>query len=240
MPGHRLPGFLIDESWLLDAGTVTSVLDDEAQKRIRHIFITHAHLDHVRSIPALADNLILGERTGMVKLYGIRPVLDTMRHHLMNDELWPDFTRIPSADDPVLSYVEMEEGVWMDVDGLRLKAAPVTHSVPASGCVLEKDGRIILYTGDTGPTQAIWDSVERVHAALIEVSFPDRMEEMAMKTGHLTPSLLGLELEKMAEPPGQILVTHMKPQYRDELMGELLSLGVPGLTILRDDDVFEV
>jgi len=47
MPGHRLPGFLIDESWLLDAGTVTSVLDDEAQKRIRHIFVTHAYLLHM-------------------------------------------------------------------------------------------------------------------------------------------------------------------------------------------------
>jgi len=139
-----------------------------------------------------------------------------------------------------MSYVEMEEGAWMDVDGLRLKAVNVTHSVPASGCVLEKDGRTILYTGDTGPTQAIWNSVKRVHAALIEVSFPDRMEEMAIKTGHLTPSLLRLELEKMVEPPGQILVTHMKPQYRDELMGELLSLGMPGITIMRDDDVFEV
>lgn len=240
MPGYRPPGFLIDESWMLDAGTVTSVLDEDAQKRIRNIFVTHAHLDHVRSIPALADNLILGERTGVVRLYGIRPVLDTMRHHLMNDDLWPDFTRIPSVGEPVMSYVEMEEDLWMDVDGIRIKAVPVSHSVAAAGCVLEKDGRVILYTGDTGPTMDIWNSVQRVHAALIEVSFPDRMEEMAIKTGHLTPSLLALELQKMADTPEQILVTHMKPQYRDELMGELISLGLPGLTVMRDDDVFEV
>jgi len=116
----------------------------------------------------------------------------------------------------------------------------VHHSVPAAGYVLEKDGMVMLYTGDTGPTHAIWASAPKVDAALIEVSFPDRMEDMAIKTGHLTPALMRLELEKMADTPGQILVTHMKPQYRDELMGELIGLGLPGLTVMREDDVFEI
>ncbi len=47
-PDFRPPAFLIDDSLLLDAGTIGSVLTEDEQWSIRNIFITHAHLDHIR------------------------------------------------------------------------------------------------------------------------------------------------------------------------------------------------
>ena len=53
----ELSSFLIDESLALDAGSLTRALTLEEQARIRHVLVTHAHLDHVRDLAFLADNL---------------------------------------------------------------------------------------------------------------------------------------------------------------------------------------
>lgn len=49
LPGHKnSPAFLVDDFLLLDAGTISLSLDRDAQCRISHIFLTHAHLDHIK------------------------------------------------------------------------------------------------------------------------------------------------------------------------------------------------
>jgi len=239
LPGHRPPGYLLDDEILVDAGTVTSVLPEAAQEKIRHILISHAHLDHVRGIAALADNLILREMAHAVRLHGIAPVLDSIRKHLLNNDVWPDFTTIPDVKRPVMTYEELASGEERRIDGFRIRAVEVNHSVPAAGYIIEKNDRVLVYTGDTGPTDAIWGQTGKIDFLVVEVSFPSRMESMARMTGHLTPDLLRAELGKIAEPPARVMITHMKPQYREELAGELEGLGVPGLAILQEGDVFE-
>ena len=66
LPGHNAPGFLLDDEIIFDAGSITSVLTAKEQLRIKHIFITHAHLDHIRSIPFLADNIIIKNRSSEI------------------------------------------------------------------------------------------------------------------------------------------------------------------------------
>src|SRR6266568_5219677 len=53
LPDFNPPAFLVDDILLLDAGTIGAVLSAAEQERIRHVFLTHAHLDHVRGIPFL-------------------------------------------------------------------------------------------------------------------------------------------------------------------------------------------
>ena len=240
MPGHNPPGFLVDETILLDAGTVTSVLNDDEQGRLRHIFVTHAHLDHVRSIPSLADNLILARGQDLVKVHGLETVLRIIQDHVLNDSVWPDFTELPSVDTPVLAYDPMAPGIWKDVNGLRAMAVPVHHSVPASGFALEKDGSVLIYTGDTGPTDAIWGVSERVNAVIVEVSFPNEMTDVALKTGHLSPELLKKELEKMKALPGRVLITHLKPQYLADIQEQIEGLDLPSVHYLEGGDVLDV
>lgn len=93
-PGHNAPGFLLDEEIVFDAGSITGVLDEKAQLKIKSIFITHAHLDHIRSIPFLADNIIIGEKAHQVNILSISPVINTIKRHLFNSSMWPDFTGI--------------------------------------------------------------------------------------------------------------------------------------------------
>ncbi|MCG6872632.1 MAG: MBL fold metallo-hydrolase, partial [Gammaproteobacteria bacterium] len=56
-PGLRTTSFLVDEDILIDAGSGVGDLTQAEQEAIRHIFITHTHMDHCAFLPLLADNL---------------------------------------------------------------------------------------------------------------------------------------------------------------------------------------
>jgi len=66
------------------------------------------------------------------------------------------------------------------------------------------------------------------------------MERMAMITGHLTPSLLEKELQKLKVMPERIRITHMKPQFSKIIKLELLRLGLRNLAVLRKGDVLKL
>ncbi len=241
-PGQNPPGFLIDDELLLDAGTIGAVLSEDEQWGIRNILLTHAHLDHIKSIPFLADNIIFRNMDHNVIIHSIEPVLGALKDNLLNDIVWPDFTKIPDAENAVLRFAPISVNKPFEVNGYEVTAFEVNHSVPAIGFVVEDSaGRRLLYTGDTGPTDSIWKATDKpIHAAIIEVSMPDSMEEMAEMTGHLTASLLETEIKKMRNVPGRIYITHPKPQYLDTILAELKSLRVTGVELLRGGEMLEV
>lgn len=234
LPGCNPPGFLIDGCLLLDAGTLGGALTEEEQWDIGRIFVTHCHLDHVRGIPFFADNLVLNSRPHAVEVVSSREVISCLRDHVMNNLVWPDFSRIPSEDAPVLRYRELASGEEYRVDGYTVTACSVSHSVPAQGYLVRKGEKGILYTGDTGPTDEIWRLAVDLDALIVEVSFPNDMEEMALLTGHLTAGLLARELAKLPEMPRRVLITHPKPQFHGRIREELAALRLPQLELLCD------
>lgn len=238
-PGYNPSAFLIDDSLLLDAGTTGAVLTEQEQLQIRNILITHPHLDHIRGIALLADNLALKGVKETVHLVSTGEVIAAIRAHLLNGVIWPDFTTIPSPQNPILSCREILPEQEFTVDDFSVTAVPVHHTVPAVAYRITKDGRTLLYTGDTGPTERIWEMAGDLTALVVEVSFPDSMQELAIMTGHLTPLLLKKELAKLRKLPARVLVTHLKPQYFDAIKGELDS-SVPGVELLRDGGVYEL
>ncbi len=222
LPGYNSPAFLVDGTVLLDAGTIGTSLGESKQWQIRHILITHAHLDHIKAIPFLADNIVIKQRKHSVTLRGTKETLNILRDNLLNDRLWPDFTKISASIDPVLKMKTVVPGRPFRIGNYSVTAYSVNHTVSAVGYIIRNaHGRTLLYTGDTGPTDRIWRSPGRIHSMIIEVSFPDSMKELAIKTGHLTPELLGEEIDKMKHLPDKILITHIKPQYREKILKEL-------------------
>lgn len=249
-PDFRPPAFLIDESLLLDAGTIGSVLTEEEQWKIRSIFITHAHLDHIRSIPALADNIIIKNLHHFVDVYASAAVIDALRTHLFNGIIWPDFTSLPTPEESVLRFIVTEPAVPVvlgtgtderrSIDGYSITAVPVHHTVPAVGYCVEHNGCRLVYTGDTGPTDAIWHYASGADALIVEVSFPNSKESLALLTQHLCCSLLEKELAKIAVLPKRILITHPKPQYYDLIKAEIAQMGFKQIELLRDGNVYDL
>ena len=239
-PGFHPPSFLIDGQLLLDAGTIGSVLSEEEQWKIRDIFITHSHLDHIRSVPALADNIIMKNLKHTVTVHGTAEVISALRDHMFNGVIWPDFTKIPSAKDPVILYSIIEPYLEFAVKGYTVQAIPVNHTVPAVGYRVNSGCRTLVYTGDTGPTEDIWKYCSGVDALIVEVSFPNNMESLAQVTRHLTSSMLIDELSQIAELPKHIFVTHPKPQYYDIIRREIECLGIDGIELLHDGSVYDI
>ena len=239
-PNFRPPAFLIDDHLLLDAGTIGSVLTEEEQWALKHIFITHSHLDHIRAIPALADNIIIKNLRHTVKVFSIPEVISAMREHMFNKIIWPDFTTIPSPERPVLSLEAIDTGVDYQAADYRVRAIPVNHTVPAVGYRVCPGATTLLYTGDTGPTEEIWQYASGVDALIVEVSFPNNMEPLALLTKHLTCSLLSIELEKIVTLPKRIFITHPKPQYYDIIRSELECLGLKEVELLHDGAVYDI
>ncbi len=154
-PNFNPPAFLLDGSVLLDAGTIGAVLSENAQWKIRYILITHAHLDHIRGIPFLADNIIVKNKKHSVTVMAIPSVLLTLKRSLLNGKVWPDFTVIPNPDNAALKLKSIRHGRAFAVNTYKVTAYAVNHAVPATGYIIEgTGGKRLLYTGDTGPTGA--------------------------------------------------------------------------------------
>ncbi len=238
-PGFHLSSLLVDDRLLIDTGSVASALGVDEQAKIDHILLTHSHLDHTGGLPLLADN-IFGMRATPVQVHGITPTLDGVRRNLLNDVLWPDFTRIPSSAFPTLLYREVPEDGPFEVAGFTVTAIRVNHAVECVAYFIQSRSGTLLHIGDTGPTEAVWRharTVPRLLAVCIEATFPNRMQEVADVSGHLTPQSLEKELEKL-DRDVPVYVYHLKPNFRREILAELKRLRRPALHILEDGTLY--
>lgn len=243
VPGRNLPAFLVDDFLLLDAGTIGLALNKKAEEKITHLLITHAHLDHIKGIPFFVDNLVSNRFRHPVTLMSGRDVLSDIRKNIFNNRIWPDFASIPDKKNPVIRYKAVPMHGHAIIGKYKVHAVRVTHSVPAYGYIIEDDrGKALVYTGDTGPTDRLWKVMGsyNVKVLIIETSFPDSMRDLAIKTGHLTPSLLAEEIGKMKKLPEEIYVTHAKPQYMSVIESELGNIKDPYVTVLGDNTVISV
>ncbi|KAF0221787.1 MAG: beta-lactamase domain-containing [Geobacteraceae bacterium] len=240
LPGHHTSAFLIDDSLLLDAGTIGAVLNETEQSLLQYIFVTHTHLDHIKGIPLLADTVNFNKIDHTIRIVSIKENLQTIRRHLLNNIIWPDFTVIPSPDSPVLACTEIRTDREHTFGAYSVTAIRVDHSVPAVGFVVRRGDKGILYTGDTGPTTGIWEQAGKLSAMIIEVSFPNRMEEFALQTGHLTPRLFAKQIGKMRKLPPRILISHTKPQFFESINTEVRELGIEGVEFLREGNIYDL
>ncbi|MBI4805573.1 MAG: 3',5'-cyclic-nucleotide phosphodiesterase [Desulfovibrio sp.] len=247
LPGHNLTSFLINDHILLDAGSVTSNLSLDEQAAITDIFVTHPHLDHIKDILFLADNLI--EFSGHhnrppVNIRGLPEVLDAISTHLLNDTIWPDFTVIP-ANSPVLTYVPMPSRTPISVGGLTFSNCPVNHAKFASGFVVwgTGDDEVLAYTGDIGQSPGWWEYLATlpvmVKNLITEASFPNHLEELALVSKHLTPRLLRQELEHLPYRP-KLYIYHMKSPFSEQIQEELhLAMDGYSYHLMREEESFD-
>jgi cAMP phosphodiesterase len=241
--GLNPPAFLIDNFLLLDAGTVSLTMEEIAQCGITHIFLTHAHFDHLKGIPFLLDNLNSMNQACRIAVLSGRPVISDLRKHIFNNRIWPDFTAIPDAQNAILRYQVISTRKPVVIGDYVIRATKVNHSVPAYGYLVEHaSGASLLYTGDTGPTGAIWEKMRghNVKALIIEVSFPNELSSRALATGHLSPALLEAEIRKMPKLPEKIYISHLKPPFRSQIVAELARIPGVCLELLEEGKSLKV
>ena len=230
--GCKTTSFLLDDDVLIDAGTGVGDLALDALARIDHILVSHSHLDHVLSIGLLADSVLrlrsAAQRPPIV-VHALAPTLAALRSHIFNGVIWPDFTRLPSAEHPVLELRPFAVGDVLSVNGKRIEVLHAEHTVPAVGFAV--DGGPCgwwVFTGDTGPNPALWQRLHDMKVAdlVIETAFSDEERVVARISRHLCPAALGHELAQLAGSV-DVHITHIKPGEMDAVMQEIAALGTP-------------
>jgi ribonuclease BN (tRNA processing enzyme) len=237
--GNRLTGLLVNGCVAIDAGSLTQALSVPEQIGIRQIFISHSHLDHICSLPFFTKN-IYGHTEVPVEIRALPGTLDTLRRHLFNDEIWPDFSVIPSPDNPIIRFSEILPGTTYELEGLRITPIPVNHLVPCVGYLVEDDHSAFLFSSDTAETEQIYRVANRtknLKLFITEASFPNEMGWLADASKHLTPEKLGRELKKL-QPAVQVGIYHLTPGDRPVMLPQLAALDDPRLHILAQDTRF--
>jgi ribonuclease BN (tRNA processing enzyme) len=240
LPGHRTTCFLVDGRLAVDAGALTGSLAFEELLRVDDILLTHSHFDHVKDVPLLAD-LVVGFRKRPVRVHASRECARTLRESIFNDELWPDFTRIPDGRNPVIEIVPFDPRKPFRIGKYRVAPVPVAHPVESVGYILSDGKASVVFSGDTGPTDRLWERVNaerRLGALFVELSFPSRLQRLADVSGHLTPATLAAELGKIERDGQPVLLYHLKPAFIAELRRELRALRLDNVRILERGEEF--
>jgi cAMP phosphodiesterase len=238
--GQRPSALLVDDRVLVDAGTVGGALSTAEQAEVEYALISHAHFDHIAGLCFLTDTLAMLEPEGQVTACGLGPVLDSLRTHVFNDVLWPNFASIPSPQNPVLTFRSLAEGGEARVGDLWVTPLQVEHTILTAGFIVHDGETGFVFSGDTGPTQKIWQAAREMRglkAVIVETSFPNRMDRLAKASGHLTPEMLKRELDK-APPDVPVWIYHVKPQLYQETAEELAKIDSTRIHILEQGKTY--
>jgi ribonuclease BN (tRNA processing enzyme) len=240
--GQRPTAFLVNERILVDAGTVGGALGNTEACLIQHAIVSHAHLDHVAGLAFLTETIAFaGERRDPLVVTSVEPVVHALRTGVFNNVAWPDFAEIP-AGAPVMTYRTLVEDAEQRVGDLWVTPVAVHHSVPTSGFILHDGSTGFIFSGDTGPTQAIWKAargLRGLRAIILECAYPNRMSALADIACHMTPQRIARELDKLpADVP--VWIYHIKPQFFDEIAAELAPIDPARISILEQDKTYSL
>jgi ribonuclease BN (tRNA processing enzyme) len=213
---------LIDKTLAIEAGGLTAHLTIAEQADIEAVIVTHKHMDHIRDIPNLALDSFRS-RTSF-GLYATAAVCSSIKEHLLNGVIYPEFQKIPE-NKPTVCFMEMEPLCLQWIDGHAVMPIPVQHAGSAVGYQInDKKDRTVFFTGDTGPgLEECWRHT-RPQLLIVDVTMRNDCEDFARSTGHLTPNLLETELISFRAINGylpSILAIHMdailEPNIKTEL-----------------------
>ncbi len=221
----RTTSLLLDDDILIDAGSGVGELTLDEMRKIRHVFLTHSHLDHFSFLPLLVDSIFPSIREPLV-VHGQPVTLKALQTHVFNWTIWPDFAKLPTEDKPVMQYQTLVPGDIVDLDGKgekrTLEMIGVNHIVPGVGYRVEGETGAFAFSGDTTTNDNFWKVLnghDRLDVLLVEAAFANADIDLSKRSGHYTAKLLAADLKKLKHQP-DIYITHNKPGHESVIMGE--------------------
>ena len=220
----RTTSFLVDDDILIDAGTGATDLTLTQLAKIDHVFLTHSHLDHVAAIPWIVDT-VGSARNAPLLVHALGATIRALKEHIFNWRIWPDFTRIPSPEQPYLKFESMAIGAEVKLGSRTISSVASNHVVPSVGYRIDSGNSSLIFSGDTSASDALWQAAndcKNLRYVLIETAFANRDQAVADASKHLYPLRLASELKKFIGS-AEIYITHMKPGEEDSIMAEITA-----------------
>lgn len=230
--------FLINDSHVIDAGNLLRSLDENAA-HIDTIWLTHSHLDHIVDIAYILDSYFT-LRTKPLKLMGLRETLEAIQKHFLNDVIWPDFSKIPlsNANGMTVVYEAIELGKQYRLDETSsIEAMETIHTVASCGYIIRKNQSAVLVTADTYKNPLLRETILKypeINALVLECSFPNSMQALALESLHLTPSLAEEEILCL-DRDVKLYFNHIKPTFIEQIKKEIYATPRLKDAIILDD-----
>ncbi len=218
-----IPDATPDASFVLDAGSGIHRLIGRALPPRMHIFITHAHLDHVIGLTFLLDVLL--NQNCEVTIYGAPLTLDVIANDLFDSPLFPM---------PVGHRLQpLDDDNPLIVDGVRVAVFPLTH--PGGSLAFRFDWRdkSLAYVTDTAGDGRYVEFIRGVDLLIHERNFADELHELAEISGHCTSGAVA----RVARDAGakRLALTHFNPRGEtDPASEDSLRAEFPDAIFARD------
>jgi HD-GYP domain-containing protein (c-di-GMP phosphodiesterase class II)/ribonuclease BN (tRNA processing enzyme) len=237
--------FQIYKDIVVDAGNILNGMGNDAQY-VDHIFLTHSHADHITDLPFVIETFFEIRETPLT-IYALKETIEVIKKHSFNDAIWPDFTkiRLPKTNEYSLILKEIQIDEIIQIHEYTIRAIPAVHIKGACGFVITKKNDSFIISGDTYKNPRIWEEINKnpnIKAILLECSFPDKHDELAKITNHLTPKLISEELKTLNRTDISIFLYHLKPIFLKELKRDIKKHGILdfGGKILEENDVIHI
>ena len=223
----KLISLVIDDVIAIDAGSLASELTFSEQEKIKAILLTHGHYDHIRGVPSFAFN----NPNQTTKVFATPQTLKLLSSHLIDGVIYPKFTtKIPFfIEKPSLKFVALEPFKAVNINGYQITPLPVNHTINTVGFeVTSKNDKNVFYTGDTGPgLSALWDYISP-QVIIIDLTFPNKLENRAINSAHLCPKMLKNELlnfQRAKKYYPEIYLIHLSPKLEKEIKREVMDVS---------------
>ncbi len=229
----RTTCFLIDDDLLIDAGTGLGDLPLNQMTGIRHIFLTHSHMDHVVGLPLLADSMF-GVHDEPIVVYALAETIAAVKQHIFNWVIWPDFTELPNRENPSIQFKQVNPGDKIKIRSREIEVIPVNHTVPGVGYCVNAPRGTAAFSGDTTTNDSLWERLNRyqnIDILFIESAFSNGDVEISRLSKHYCPSLLGSDIIKLRHRPN-VWLTHFKPGEEELIFDECVA-AMPDFSVHR-------
>ena len=183
-------------------------------QEITHLAITHFHADHIIDVPTLLYAWRYGQLPPRTRGITVIGPAGTLR--MLSSFAGVFGSGLLGLGFPI-SVRELAPGDRIEItDDMTLECLKVPHTDESVAYSIERGRRRIVYTGDTGPDDALGRWAEGCDVLLAECSLP---EAMAMAT-HLTPAHCGA-LGAAARPDLLVLTHFYPPVEAVDIRGEV-------------------
>ena len=117
--------------------------------------------------------------------------------------------------------LSVEQADQADLGGAQLRTRPANHSASALHLRVEANGAAVVFSGDTGPSEALAELAQDADLLICECAAPDQ-EPIP---GHLTPSQVAAIVD--AAQPREVWLTHFYPNVvPSEAVATVAKTGV--------------
>ena len=167
-PGQACSGYLVEHEGfrlLIDAGyaTVPRLLERVAASQLDAVFISHGHPDHCADLNPLLRARALGDDPAPpLPVYALPGALDAV---LALDR--------PGMLAGAFTLCEITPGSRLGIGPFDALTCLLPHWVPNAGLRLAAGGKVLAYTGDSGPDPAITSLARDADLLLAEATYTD-------------------------------------------------------------------